>query len=57
MRTEAGMPKAVVQTTLRLDPAIYAAAQEAAKTAGVSLNEWFAAQIRAALEKGKEQRV
>lgn len=42
-KTERGrtVPRVVIQTTLRLDPATYEAAQQAAAAAGVSLNAWL----------------
>jgi len=43
-------PRAVVQTTVRIDPDVYAAAQRDAAAAGVSLNEWI---VRAMREKSE----
>ena len=42
------MPKAMVQTTARFEPALYEAIDAAAKKAGIPINTWL---IQAAQEK------
>ena len=51
-------PRAVVQTTVRVDPDVYAAAQRHAALDGVSLNEWIVRAMREKSERrapGKEE--
>ena len=45
-------PKAVVQTTVRIDPDVYTAAQRDAAADGVSLNEWIVRAMREKSERG-----
>lgn len=39
-------PRAVVQTTVRVDPEVYASAQRDAAVEGISLNEWIVQAMR-----------
>jgi hypothetical protein len=45
-----GTPRAAVQVTLRLDPALYLAIRTSAKSAGMAFNTWVAAVVGEALE-------
>lgn len=40
------MPKAVVVTTIRVEPALYQAAQASAAARGVSVNAWIVEAMR-----------
>ena len=46
------MPKVGVQTTIRVDPEVYAQAQAAAQRAGLSLNAWI---MRAMREQARRE--
>ena len=45
--------KTFVQTTVRIDPDVYAAAQRAAAAEGVSVNEWIVRAMREKAERGR----
>lgn len=45
-RREPAVPKPNIQTSIRIDPAVYDAAKRAAEKAGVSLNAWIEQAMR-----------
>jgi hypothetical protein len=47
-----GMPRALIQLTVRVEPATYEAALRAAQGAGLSLSAWLAQVIRERAEQG-----
>jgi hypothetical protein len=46
-----GMPRALIQLTVRVEPATYEAALRAARAAGLSLSAWLARTIRERAEQ------
>ena len=46
-----GMPRALIQLTVRVEPATYEAALRAAQAAGLSLSAWLAQVIRERAEQ------
>jgi predicted HicB family RNase H-like nuclease len=50
-RKEPSVPKPNIQTSIRIDPAVYDAAKAAAARAGVSLNAWIEQALKEKAER------
>jgi hypothetical protein len=50
-----GMPRALIQLTVRVEPATYEAALRAAQAAGLSLSAWLARTIRERAEEAARE--
>jgi predicted HicB family RNase H-like nuclease len=55
-RREPAVPKPNIQTSIRIDPAIYDVAKRAADKAGVSLNAWIEQAMKEKAEREPRER-
>lgn len=53
-RREPAVPKPNIQTSIRVDPAVYDAAKRAAEKAGVSLNAWIERAMKEAADRERD---